>query len=275
MTSALRSLQLSSDRSSLFSHKNSVAPMLSELPVSPKCLEQCRGLGGEVDNVRAPLGWSDTVPRLGLRREVAEGASVTLPIQALEEFIGSALLAPKAIQMTAGTIVEVLKAFTSNAEEKVPLPVGTQGNVVGIDEDGDAEVEFVGFDKFQWVFAENFANLKIRSQAETEKFGFAVDEEVHGADGSIGTVVGFTIDLVRVELPQGTFVYDPTELHKGKATTTFTPVFLPSFCGGGTAGRMIEVPVLSGAYEQERLIDCRATDTVLFRTHTSQLLGRV
>ena len=58
-------------------------------------------------------------------------------------------------------MVIVLRPFDSDSTSRVPLLVDVKGKVIDIDADGDAEIEFDGIHRNQWVFKEHFPNIGI------------------------------------------------------------------------------------------------------------------
>lgn len=62
-------------------------------------------------------------------------------------------------RLRLGWTVMVTEQLDSNNKISVPLPVGLKGQIMCIDEDGDAEISFDGFDDWQWVFKDNFPKI--------------------------------------------------------------------------------------------------------------------
>lgn len=58
------------------------------------------------------------------------------------------------------TVVRVVQDTRSNSKCPVDLPMGLKGRVCKIDKDGDALVEFDGYEKKHWVKKSNFHNLE-------------------------------------------------------------------------------------------------------------------
>merc|ERR1711957_158550 len=88
-----------------------------------------------------------------------------------------------------GDRIVVISQFSSNSIPSVRLPEGLLGEIISIDVDGDAEIRFDTSKVRQWIFHEQFTNLKIRIEVGavfTESSGVVFPSSIFQHNNSTG-----------------------------------------------------------------------------------------